>query len=481
MPAAAAERIAGPPSSPSAPSYNAVLLAIGLGAPAGVLAGFGLGPFALAAIPILVGCVLGLLGEVPLFLLITMAASGVGFYWAEAGLLIAGRAINLSGLHWGLLGITAGILLLRKRPTGVPRPLILYGVYLAVAAVAVAWAPDRFEGIKQLILATLPLLMALVVLAYLTTRAELRLVVDAYWVALVVAVATAIGMWIAGHRSEGLGGGVGTRTFAIFLLPLMALALASVRHRSGGFVWVALAIVGVAVATLSRTAVLVMLLLPLFATRGLRPPVRLAMLGLAVVLGVSALNLGAFRARFGEGRVQVSQVGVEGEGASAALTVGSVNLTGRGWIWVQVWRRAVRSPVIGHGTGSSTVYLAGLPRSPAAHPHNDYLRVFHDQGAIGLLAILAFGGAALLHFGGMHRRAEDRPTKRLALASYLATLAYGAMAVTDNPLIYATFFTQNVFVLYALTEVARRVAADETGAMPVAGQGARPAAGDERG
>ncbi|MBW3552582.1 MAG: O-antigen ligase family protein [Gemmatimonadetes bacterium] len=426
------------------------------------------------------GCVLGLLGEVPLFLLITMTVSGVGFSWADAGLSIAGRNINVSGLHWGLLAITAGILLLRKRPVGVPRPLLLYGVYLAVAAVAVLYSPDLFEGFKQLLLMTLPLLIALVVLAYIRTPAEIGLVLDAYWVALLVAVATAVGMWVAGEASEGLGGGVGTRTFAIFLLPMMALALASARHRSGGFAWVTLGIAGVAVATLSRTAVLVMLVLPLFATRGTRPLARVAMLGLAAVVALAALNFGAFRERFGEGRLRVSQVEVHGEGADATITVGSVNLSGRGWIWLQVGRHALERPFFGHGTGSSTVYLEALPRSPASHPHNEYLRVFHDQGALGLLAILVFGAAALLHFGRLHHRVADRRTKRLALASYLATLAYGAMAVTDNPLVYATFFTQNVFVLYALTEVARTTAAEERPTGAVDELPARAGAGHQR-
>lgn len=451
--------------SPRRPSPLVAVLVLGI--PAGVLAGLGLGGVAVVAVPLALGCALGLLGEVPLFLFIVTAVSGVGFHWADAGVSVAGQDINLSGLHWGLILATSGALLLRRFPRPLPRPLALYAGYLAVALLTLLWTPALFEGAKQWLMFLLPALVAGVVLAHVRREDEVALILAGYWLALVVAVVVAVAMPLTGTQGglPGFAGALGARTLAIFLLPLMALALGSARYRSPAYLWAVAAIAVVGLATLSRTAVGVMLVLPLLAMHGMRWPPRLAVLGLAVILGLGALQIEAFRERFGRGQVRVTAPTVTGEGTAATLAVGGLNLSGRGWIWLQVGRHALQRPVLGHGTGSASAYVSGLPRSPVAHPHNEYLRVLHDQGAVGLLVILAFGGATALYFRRLHRTASTARVRQLALASYLATAAYAMIAVTDNPLVYTTFFTQNVFVLYALALARERFDSARAGAV----------------
>ena len=445
-----------------------VMAVLALSVPAGVLAGAGLGGVAAIAVPVAVGCLLGLLGEVPLFLVILTAISGVGFYWVDAGFTIAGQGINLSGLHWGLVLVTSATLVLRRRPRTLPRPIVLYGAYLAVALLALLWTSAPFEGVKQWLLFLLPALVAWIVLSRVERPAEVRFILAGYWVAFAVAVAVAVGFWIEtpsrGGQWTALTGGVGDRTLAIFLLPILALALGGLRHQSFSYLWMVGSVLLVGLATLSRTALAVMLVLLLLATTGMGRTSRLVVLGLSVMLAVGALNVEAFRGRFGGGDLRMTELAVEGEGTRAAFSVGGLDLSGRGWMWLQVGQHALERPLLGHGTGSATTYIRTLPRSPVEHPHNDYLRVFHDQGVVGLLAILLFGGGAALYFWRLHREATTPLAKQLALASYLATAAYGMIAFTDNPLVYASFFTQNVFMLYALAVVARRLERGEAGA-----------------
>lgn len=449
-------------STPWLPRHRSgVLLLLGLALPAGMLSGLGYGGAVAVGVPALIACVAGLLGEAMLFLAITTAISGIGFYWLEGGIQLAGQGINISGLYWGLLLATSAALLLRRRPERLPRPLVLYGIFLLLSVAGLLWTPSFFEGVRHLGLYLLPALMAGVVLAYVRRESDARWLLGAYWLAFLLAVAVALGMsirrWSMGEGG-GLTGGVGERTLAIFLLPLMALALASARHRSRWFFWVTAAVALAGFATLSRTAVFVMLILPLLASLGVPLLKRLAVVWVTVVLAVGALQFEAFRERFGTGELRVTEVGVQGAGRDAALSAGRLNLSGRGWIWLHVGRHAVERPVFGHGTGSATAYMTELPGAREVHPHNDYLRAFHDLGAIGLTAVLVFGLGTMWYFRRTYLEARTPLTRELALASYLATAAYGMIAVTDNPVLYATFFTQNVFVLYALTEVAARSA-----------------------
>lgn len=430
---------------------------IAVGLTAGALAGVGLGGAVAVAVPALIAWGLAAVGEVRLFLAITIAISGIGFYWLEGGLDVGGQGINVSGMYWGVLLLLSTGLLLARRPARLPRPFRLYALFVALSAAGIAWAPSLFEGLRHFGLYLLPALMGAVVLAYARDTRDVRFLVGAFWVATALAIIVAIGMsvarWSAGV-SGGLTSGVGERTLAIFLLPMLALALAGARHGSRWLIWVAVAIGLVGLGTLSRMAVAVMLAMAFFAGLGLRPITRLAVLALLAALGYGALQLEAFRERFGTGNASVAEVEVEGTGRHAALAAGSMNLSGRGYIWLQVGQHAIERPVLGHGTGSASFFMRDLPATHVDHPHNDYLRAFHDAGAIGLITVLAFGLGTWWYFRRLYLQARTRLAKELALASYLGTAGFGMIALTDNPAIYATFFTQNLFILFALTEIA---------------------------
>jgi O-antigen ligase len=89
----------------------------------------------------------------------------------------------------------------------------------------------------------------------------------------------------------------------------------------------------------------------------------------------------------------------------------------------------MQSPLIGNGPGAA-VELISARFQGIAHPHNEYLRIFHDFGIVGVL--LFFGGMLMLIGRVMRRiRQTDHAVHWSAL---LATLSIFASAVTDNPL-----------------------------------------------
>lgn len=120
-------------------------------------------------------------------------------------------------------------------------------------------------------------------------------------------------------------------------------------------------------------------------------------------------------------------------GGDAAYAVGGVrlNTSGRSALWQLTLDSANTSPLTGHGPGSaSELIIAHFPN--VGHPHNEYLRIYHDFGLVG---VCLFVVAYLLLLGGTYRRAH-RENLPVHWTPVIALLAIGACAVTDNAFVY---------------------------------------------
>jgi O-antigen ligase len=127
-------------------------------------------------------------------------------------------------------------------------------------------------------------------------------------------------------------------------------------------------------------------------------------------------------------------------------------------IWRRVAVSASTAPVLGQGPGSSQIGPALrywwqpppdrlLPSARryewwqywAPHPHNEYLRVLHDLGAVGAAL---FGGTLAAWMRTLYqgwRRASATGEWRagaLELGGLLALVALLLVMMTDNPLVY---------------------------------------------
>lgn len=424
------------------------------------MAATGAGVLTVVLLPFLASVVLALLGQATAWLWVLVAVSGIGLSWAEGDVALGPWAINIAGLQWGLTFVLGGILLVLLPRTGQkwPAPFRWYAAFVAVAAVGVLRGPDLFYGVKNAIQYAAPLIVGLVVLR--TARVPERIVAlrGSLWVALVlsaiVAVASLPWLTLTGEFT-GVGAALGTRTTAIFLIPMYALALAAWRVRGTGYALIALAVFAMMVLTLSRTVTavaLVLLAVALMWDAGW--PARARAVALVVLLATLALSFAPLRERMLGGRQALTSmaqptVEVSGEGRDAGLEFGNIALSGRGVLWLQTWRHAVQAPIAGHGTGSSEYFL-DTRQFVASHPHNDYLRVFHDAGVIGLGVMLAMAVAGLAALRRLQRSSVSLLGRELSFAAFLSWLAYLMIAVTDNIFVYVSFFTQNLFLLIAL-------------------------------
>ncbi len=230
--------------------------------------------------------------------------------------------------------------------------------------------------------------------------------------AIIFIVATTAGIPSYGIRSLGLSGLV---TLSV-LIPCKSKTL-----------WNKISmilVVAAIVLSLSRTASLIALCLFVFIIVRARKRLRifsaiLATSVLSALVYVLVFTYAPFKDRFigGDGGVVLDGI--------------SLNTSGRSTLWDIIWQSAIQSPWIGHGPGSATNLIASIYPN-ISHPHNDYLRIFHDFGLVG---VCLFCGGLIVILVRLLRRAIiiDTPIH------WSATLALGSAlvaAITDNVVVY---------------------------------------------
>lgn len=249
---------------------------------------------------------------------------------------------------------------------------------------------------------------------------------------LVWAVRLATGLYALSILVGGLGTAriLAPRAFALFALFGLCWHLAAWHYGSRKGFWEALVIAAVIATSLSRLASAVALILFPLSQLRLKSVKKwlwvIVLSALIVGLGYVAVTyVEPVRSRFFEGDL--------------SLQVGSlsINAMGRTNIWQATWDSWIQSPWIGLGPGSAQSLLTGLYPN-IAHPHNDYLRVLHDYGLIGL-GLWLLGLLNLLRAIWRARKRADRagdPVARFHWAVVLSLIVFCLSMVTDNSMAY---------------------------------------------
>jgi O-antigen ligase len=337
---------------------------------------------------------------------------------------------------------------------------VLTAGYVAAAAVIVIGTPDRIvsratQGYKPLLLFTTWACLSLAWATPSVAAVQNILVFVAlptaifvgFWTAQVTAnppefgerlfiIATLVScvLYAGSIAYSGLGGGavVGSRSFGLYAILSAAWMAAGWRYRCRWARLLLLLTTSLVVLSLSRTAFAAILIIIAVAWMDFRTfggflrlvlsVAAVSAIGVALVMFVPPLHN-----RFFTGDLQTVDAGP------------SINVTGRFDLWRATWNSYLTSPIIGHGAGSADVLITKEFGNGIGHPHNDYLRVLHDDGIVGGVLLVA----ALL--GLMRGRWRDwrRPSvhsspaeQRLHAAALLATLGVALAMFTDNVLTY---------------------------------------------
>ena len=245
-----------------------------------------------------------------------------------------------------------------------------------------------------------------------------------------------IAFFMVGFGAEGLGvlTFVTARSFALFALLGVALFSAQWTSDSKVGLWLAVGMILLIALSLSRTALVVgLLLLPLSRLRSLKAGdmKRLLVIGVIAIAGLIYLvsSIDALRTRF-LGTNSVSDY---------AAGEATVDTSGRLTAWAITLGSYVESPWFGKGPGSANDLIDDvLYRLEIGHPLNEYLRFLHDEGALGLVLMLAGYGQLLILTRRAYRLgvSANSPHAALHLASFLALLAALITMFTDNTASY---------------------------------------------
>lgn len=430
---------------------------------AGLLAGAGAAPLATLGLLILLAVLVGVLASPFLFLWILTATAGVGMGWTDgAALELAGRTINVNGLRWLLVISACMVILLRTPREPLPRPLRPWLLFVAFSAAGILWSTDPMEGVKTVLLYAAPLLIALVTIRAVRTEDAILALRGAVFIGVVLALVVGLGAAATGNPLDPEGRML-QRQLGTYMLPAAALVLAAARFRGlrhGAWLLLLLALM---VPTLSRTSIGVLYVLGLLTAAASASLGRRIGAGvLLTVITIAALQYAPLRERiFSNPRQGFTRtVAVVDEGGTTRLEVAGLQLTGRGVLWLRTWAHAAERPALGHGTGSATHFLGrqqGL--SGLLHPHNEYLRLFHDGGFLGVGVLLFALSGAVVGLRRLGRTGASPLTRELAWAALLSWVALGITSVVDNSLGYFVLLTHTVFLVTALAVCAARLPA----------------------
>jgi O-antigen ligase len=309
------------------------------------------------------------------------------------------------------------------------RSVWLFVLFILWTVVSLFWYKFTNSGFQNILVVTA--FTGLILLAASVSR-------YGYKFQLRVGKTVGLATWIASgiYGSSAVVWGLGSkfispRAFAAAALLGVAWYLSNWRYGSRKNLWWAGAIIVVMIASLSRMAsTLALLLLPLsqLSLKNVRRWLQVVLLvGLAIVtFNLAVTHVEPLRDRFFEGDTKL-QVG----GAA-------INVAGRENYWQTAWDSYTESPWIGHGGGSAQELMSLSTAGQVTHPHNDYLRILHDYGAIGL-GIWLLGYINLLwstwKFWIMADRRRD-PSAPLYLTAFLSLLAVALVMITDNVMVY---------------------------------------------
>ncbi len=340
----------------------------------------------------------------------------------------------VSGL--GALTITCGLLFVpfwfleAHAVVRIPPWLRIFVLWVVTASI-LSW-PVEFLGLQNVLV--FALFAATIAMAWLFTLEDDGFP-DRIDTGVHLAAWLAAALYGASVLLGGLGSGavMGSRSYALFALVPFGWALSHIRFERR-YRLLAVVLFMLILFSLSRGALVaatIMVALAWFDVRNVGAWVKTASVVLIASIAFSlALDLvPGLQSRFYAGDVQTVAGGL------------AVNTSGRESIWRPVWDDYLRSPVIGHGPGTGDALTAKLS-SPeqggtggAGNVHNDYLRILHDYGIVGLFLWIA-AAATLIHTLYKGTGVVSAPRAKMwPWAGYLSLVGISLEMVVDNPVI----------------------------------------------
>lgn len=345
----------------------------------------------------------------------------------------------------------AAVLACRRYPTVLLQRLTPYFFFLSWVALTSLWARPDMPGFQN---GLVYLLFGLLMLFSGTLTARdpdaTLLVIDraVTWITCIALSLVLLELKVQGwSKTTRESWWIGPRPLAILGLVVMSRHLVSWyygnrRARLSIALWLGAIVVSVSRAATGIGLVLIALVVLAQVRFRLRRAILTFPALVAVLVGVACLAL--FWAPLHDHMF--------GGDTKLQLAGAKINVSGRWTMWSAIISSALTHPLIGGGLGSAvrviTEVFADAP-TQMTQPHDDYLRIWHDTGLIGLvLYLVGVGYGIKILFAQWYKNERSHAgAAQLEFTALLALLAICASALTDNPLIYPSVMaTAGVFI-----------------------------------
>lgn len=314
-------------------------------------------------------------------------------------------------------------------PRPIRSPIQFWIPWTLIVVVSLAWSSDiDLKAVQDVCQIITPFVIAPVASLAVSNPAELRALLRSFQHCLVI-------LLVALTVNLAFGVTVVARPMAMTAAMVGCVFLAQIRERR------LYAILGwsgcllVSASTGSRMATFVILLEWLILPGYRRFPTRVLAAGAMAILAAALFYTPLYQHRFF----------LEDQGTLGDVAEGDFFDSGRFEAWEALWPHVADHPFLGSGANSSAHIVRSVWEN-VSHPHNDYLRILLDQGAVGLSFFLfgVVGQIASLWSRSRYRRGEFAGVRSAASMGILVMLV---LATTDNPIVYGVWFMHPLFVL----------------------------------
>jgi O-antigen ligase len=340
--------------------------------------------------------------------------------------------ISIEGIL-SILYVSSGTLVLLLMPTRGSLfsaklvPLLVFGSF---AGISLAWSTAPLFGFQNIVALGTFLVLLRISEAATTLDGSFGIWIDRamrYSALLAAAIYSGSLVWFGPGTSQILG----ARSFGVFALFGVANLLAKWRYGRHRAMWAAIALTLLIGASQSRLALAIaVILFPLAQLPGASRMRILKMCSVMIAVCLTSyeglLYFDSLRNRFLTGDM------------SLKLGNWAINVSGRLAFWRVITESFKESPIFGKGAGSAQAAI-DVAFIGIQHPHNDYLRILHDYGLLGIVLWLLAIGTLVLSLW-RHWRLADRlaiPQARLYLSGLLSLVAFALEMTADNVLVYA--------------------------------------------
>ncbi len=364
--------------------------------------------------------------------------------------ILPSAVIELMGLTTDPVGLMNAMLLVivavhfvrkRRRPL-LPVWQLPYAGLLVIGLAMIPFASTVGVGIKEWTRMGTPFAIGLLAADSVTSRRSAERLVKA--VIFMSVVPLAVGLFqraglASGGYEDRISGTFGfANTFALYLLWLLVLAFPRMMlqptFRERAISGVFSAVAGISLLLTGARAGFVGLLASMALTLTDRKGFLYGVVGVSAV-GILVSSVPAFQERL----IDATQY---------ALSVSSEMRTNdaignRLYLWTEVLNAAGEPTPLGHGFGYTRSLVDSVYRGRISFVHNEYLRLYVDAGAAGVVLYALFLVLAAGRYCWLWVRLKEPQVKGLVLASGSSVVALAVFSASDNPLMY-----YNVLIFY---------------------------------